>query len=275
MILTAKILKQISPNANPNIIATLEQYMDTFFVKYNVNTYMRICHFLAQAAEESDGFKTLQEYASGSAYEGRHDLGNTQAGDGVRYKGRGIFEITGRANYKTYGDKISVDLVNNPQLAADGKNSLLTALEYWNDHGLSIYADHGDITSITKKINGGLNGLSVRQEYLNRALSIIPKDISLSTANIVPSANIVSANTNSVPVPSITNSILYKKGDSDKSDSSDIEDFQTKLHEKGYAITPDGKFGPLTEAAIRQFQTANNLEVNGMIDTNTSAKVFF
>ena len=181
-IITAQLLKHIAPNANDNIIGDIEKFADSAFEHYQINNYLRICHFIAQAAEESDGFKTLQEYASGRAYEGRQDLGNVNPGDGVRYKGRGIFELTGRGNYADMSKILGVDLVNHPELAATGEISLKIALEYWNHRNLSAAADNDDINMITHRINGGYNGLATRQLYLDRAKAIVPKMISFNVA---------------------------------------------------------------------------------------------
>jgi putative chitinase len=134
-----------------------------------ISTVLRAAHFLAQLCEESDGFCTTEEYATGAAYEGRKDLGNTQPGDGVRYKGRGLIEITGRYNYTLYGKLLGLDLVDHPELAEVPANSASIATAFWTYHALNALADKDDIRDITLKINGGLNGLLNRQLYLARA----------------------------------------------------------------------------------------------------------
>src|SRR4030095_6570556 len=91
---------------------------------YEISTRLRVPHSRAQVAHESDGLCTTEEYASGAAYEGRRDLGNTQPGDGRRFKGRGLIQLTGRANYHALGGKLGVDLENNPEMAAEPKLSL-------------------------------------------------------------------------------------------------------------------------------------------------------
>lgn len=115
----------------------------------------RVVEFLTQACLETDYFKTLTEYASGRAYEGRKDLGNVVAGDGVRFKGRGIFQCTGRANYQQYGKRLGLDLLKEPALAARPDVSMRIAVMYWNDRDLSIYADVGDTKAISRAINRG------------------------------------------------------------------------------------------------------------------------
>lgn len=142
---------------------------NVFFPAYGImGNSKRLAHFLAQLSHESGGFRYMEEIASGAAYEGREDLGNTQPGDGKRYKGRGPIQLTGRANYRRYGRRLGIDLERNPELAAIPSIGLRTALEYWNVNNLNELADRDDIRGITRKINGGFNGLSDRQAYLNK-----------------------------------------------------------------------------------------------------------
>jgi putative chitinase len=161
------------------VMKGLAEYLPDVLEKYEINTLKRVAHFLAQIGHESDHFQTLHEYASGAAYEGRRDLGNTKAGDGKRYKGRGAIQLTGRANYRTYGKLLDVDFENNPELAEQPKYSALTAGAYWNSKKLNQFADKDDITTITKRINGGLNGFAARKAMLARAkvaLAVQAKD---------------------------------------------------------------------------------------------------
>ena len=118
--------------------------------------------FLAQMHHESGGFNYREEIHDGSDYEGSSVLGNTQSGDGKRFKGRGYIQLTGRANYKTYGDKIGVDLVNNPELAADPATAAKIAVAYWDSRVDRSAAQKGDIRTVTYNINGGYNGLDDR-----------------------------------------------------------------------------------------------------------------
>jgi putative chitinase len=154
-------------------------------LKYDINTPTRQLAFLAQAGHESGGLFYTEELASGKAYEGRKDLGNTHPGDGVKYKGRGIIQITGRANYAALTDALGVDFVNNPTLLG-GKNiklcsadqlryAALSAGWFWHTHKLNDFADQIIISKaiddganlkaykeITCRINGGYNGLQDR-----------------------------------------------------------------------------------------------------------------
>jgi len=138
-----------------------------YFAEYGVmDSALRLTHFMAQLIHESGSFRYMEEIASGGAYEGRADLGNTQAGDGVRYKGRGPIQITGRSNYRYFGRKIGIDIESNPTIAAVPSIGLHLALEYWKDRKINILADSDDIEGVTRRINGGVNGLADRKAQL-------------------------------------------------------------------------------------------------------------
>jgi predicted chitinase len=142
-------------------------------IKYQINTPLRASAFLAQLAHESGEFKYMEEIwgptPAQKRYEGRADLGNTQPGDGYRFRGRGPIQITGRANYKKYGELLGVDLVANPDLAAKPEYALRIAALYWKMRGCNELADDGDFKSITLAINGGLTNLAERQRYYESA----------------------------------------------------------------------------------------------------------
>lgn len=140
-------------------------------------TPTRAAHFIAQIAHESAGFMALLEYASGTAYEGRADLGNTQPGDGKRYKGRGVIQLTGRANYRRTGVYLGVDLEKQPDLAAVPAIAYQTAAFYWLDRNINAHADRDDILAVTKAINGGTNGLKHRTQLLKAAKAAFFLDI--------------------------------------------------------------------------------------------------
>jgi len=173
---TADRLRMLTPTAKPWILAALTDSFAAVVGPYGIlANQRRLCHFLAQAAHESAGFRTLEEFGGATywgRYEGRADLGNTSSGDGVRYHGRGIFQLTGRANYRAMGGKISIGLEDEPHLAAEGDVSLRTACEYWKSRRLDVPADSNDIREVTRRINGGFNGLADRQTYFRRAWSI-------------------------------------------------------------------------------------------------------
>ncbi|MCY1081761.1 LysM peptidoglycan-binding domain-containing protein [Archangium lansingense] len=114
-----------------------------------------------------------QQLASGAAYEGRADLVNTQPGDGVRFKGRGPIQLSGRANYRAAGRALGIDLENNPTRAADPDVGFRTAAWYWNNRHLNSYADAGNFDAITYRVNGGYNGKASRDAYYARALQVL------------------------------------------------------------------------------------------------------
>jgi putative chitinase len=147
---------------------------NAFFVNYGIMaSKLRLAHFMAQLIHESGTFRYMEEIASGKAYEGRADLGNTQPGDGVRYKGRGPIQITGRANYRTFGRKIGIDIERHPEIAAIPSIGLHLALEYWENRKLNAPADQDDILAVTKAINGGTNGLEDRKNALAKMKVIL------------------------------------------------------------------------------------------------------
>jgi putative chitinase len=139
---------------------------------------LRLAHFLAQLALESDHFQVTREYASGQAYEGRTDLGNTQPGDGRRYRGRGLIQTTGRANYneattairKLYPD--CPDFEQEPEKLEEFPWALLGGTIYWSKRNINRHADNDDVRAVTKAINGGYNGLEGRTDYLKKAKTI-------------------------------------------------------------------------------------------------------
>ena len=252
--ITKEILKQIAPASKDKIITDLEKYFDKWLSRSSINTYLRVCHFIAQCAHESDQFKTLEEYASGAAYEGRKDLGNTRTGDGKRFKGRGIIQLTGRANYAEASNDLGVDLVNNPELAEDPEISVRTAIWFWEKRKLNQFADKDDVTTITRRINGGLNGFEDRKDKLARAKRVL-KDFDF--VNFGKEKKEVK----SEPL----NIVVAKRGD--KSDY--VKDLQQMLINKGSKIVADGDFGPKTEEAVKGFQNWAKIPATGQIDTRT------
>lgn len=160
--------------ASPSIAEDLAFVLANTVSEYGLlDNSLRLAHFIAQLGHESDGFNAMEEYASGAAYEGRRDLGNTQPGDGRRYKGRGPIQITGRANYRTYGRRIGINIEKYPELASNPCIGMRLALEYWKAKGLNALADADDLLKITKRINGGTNGLADRRRRLALAKGLV------------------------------------------------------------------------------------------------------
>ena len=141
--------------------------------RYEINTTERITAFIAQVGHESGRLLYAREIwgptAAQQRYEGRADLGNVQRGDGKRYMGRGLIQITGRANYQQISDALGVDFVSNPDLLESTLYASLSAGWYWDSRRLNRWADSGDFERITRRINGGVNGLEDRYALLEAA----------------------------------------------------------------------------------------------------------
>jgi putative chitinase len=138
-----------------------------------LETVGRLAAFLAQLAFESGELRWMEEIASGDDYEGRARLGNTQPGDGRRYKGRGPIQLTGRANYRAAGEALDLDLEGNPTQVALPSVGFRVAGWYWTSRDINDLADAGDFVGVTRAINGGTNGLDGRQVYHRRALQVL------------------------------------------------------------------------------------------------------
>jgi putative chitinase len=147
--------------------------------KYSINTNLRLAHFLAQVIHESGSFKYETEIASGAEYEGRKDLGNIEPGDGMKYKGRGYIETTGRGNYKALSKRLGVDFLSNPELVGTPPYDMLSAGDFWDTHNLNSLADNDDIFGVSKAVNGinrktGLpNGYAQRQQWLAKCKNVL------------------------------------------------------------------------------------------------------
>ena len=165
--------------------------MNHWFPQFNIDTKSEICHFLAQAAHETDSFNALEEYASGEAYEGRRDLGNINPGDGVKYKGRGVFQTTGLANYVRLDSILnepSISFELHPEMLETAQFAVWSACVFWNDRHFNDIANMRDgeivyvkrldknLTSlqyITYRVNGSIKTVPQRQKFYERAKNII------------------------------------------------------------------------------------------------------
>ena len=168
--LSGEKLGAIMPHATAKNLARYFQPLVDAMPKYEINSDLRMAHFLAQIGHESGSLRFSEELASGEAYEGRADLGNTRPGDGKRFKGRGLIQLTGRANYQSYSDATGIDYIKNPgALSSDPNAAVDVACWYWKTRGLNALADADDVRAVTKRINGGFNGLDDRVSFLGRA----------------------------------------------------------------------------------------------------------
>ena len=142
---------------------------------------VQLANFMAQSRHETAGFTTLEEFADGTGYEGNKILGNKYQGDGPRFKGRGFMQLTGRDNYTKCAAAIGVDIVKNPGLVATNKKVAAdTALWFWNTFIRPIYRAN-DIVGVSKRVNGGTNGLKERialfQAYVEKLKKGIPSNL--------------------------------------------------------------------------------------------------
>jgi putative chitinase len=178
--------------------------LNNTFEKYGIDTPKRQAAFIGQCMHESAGFKTLEENLNYSAkalmntwpsrfpneevasqyarqpekiankvYGGRMGNADESSGEGWKYRGRGIKQLTGKENYERCGSSLGVDLVSDPDLLLDPKYAALSAGWFWNKHNLNDLADKGDIETMTKRINGGLLGLDARKTAIVKVESIL------------------------------------------------------------------------------------------------------
>jgi putative chitinase len=180
----------------------LKPLNDTF-AKYGINTPTRQAAFIGQCQHESNNFKTLEENLNYSAnelmrawpsrfdeatankyadkpemiankvYGGRADLGNTQDGDGWKFHGRGVIQLTGRSNYQVCGDALGQPFTSNPELLLEPQWACMSAGWFWNKKGLNALAEAEDWTTMTKRINGGTLGLQYRINRIHTAMDIL------------------------------------------------------------------------------------------------------
>jgi len=225
---------------NDSVIAELAQWIEHTKGRYQIDrTPLRKCHFLAQIGHESGELRYREEIASGSAYEGRRDLGNTQPGDGRRFKGRGLIQNTGRHNYTEYDDYRGLGglLLREPErIAMDPELCCDVAGWYWDTRNLNRFADQDNLRAITRRINGGYNGLRDRQRLLylaKGALLQAPKE----------------------------------------TDARSTVALQRALNQLGADLVVDGIYGRGTRAAVRKFQRANALLVDGVAGDQTWRKI--
>lgn len=220
------------------IIGDVGPVLQSTLESYAIKTPLRIAHFLAQTCLESDGFSTTVEYSDGRYLEGRKDLGNIHTGDGPRYKGRGLLQLTGRSNYRNVGKALDIDLEDHPELAADPVLSLRIACEYWKRRKINTLCDRDDVVAVTRAVQGGDGHLKERIGYLAKAKAAL-------AGKITP------------PV--------LRRG----SFGGAVATLQTMLVKVGFDLAIDQDFGPATEAAVKRFQQDHNLEIDGIVGPAT------
>ena len=144
-------------------------------IKFEINTNARIRHFLSQTAHESGGLRWLKELASGEAYEGRRDLGNVHPGDGKKYRGTGVLQTTGRANFQALANYMNDPRVMEGCDYVAATYPFTSAGVWWTKNNMNALCDRGaTVEQVTRRVNGGLNGLADRKLYYNKALKYFP-----------------------------------------------------------------------------------------------------
>lgn len=188
----------------PEAAATYAPLLAELGAQYRINTPARLAAFLAQVGHESGGFRHVREIASGSAYEGRRALGNTEPGDGTRYRGRGLIQVTGRFNYAACAAALAPmgapDFEATPEELERPRWAMLSAGWYWDSRNLNVLADAGDFERITKRINGGLNGQADRLQRWERAKTAMALPTSAPTAQPTKEPD--------MPLPAILGALL-------------------------------------------------------------------
>lgn len=177
------ILRKYWPYAKEWILEGIVDNWSRLCDKYGIDSPREQAHLLAQIAHESANLRTTVEYGTYNyfkKYNNRKSLGNTEPGDGPRYRGRGLIQITGRANYSEMSKELGVDLINNPELLEKFPLALETAFIFWyNRDKLKEFSLKNDIIKVTKIVNGGTNGLSDRRKQLHKAREVFNVDLSI------------------------------------------------------------------------------------------------
>jgi putative chitinase len=277
-------VRRVAPRAHESYLEALRRG-DALFEEHGITTPLRMAHFLAQALHETGGFRILREnmnYSRSRLVEifgvGRHsaavtaaeaevlagrpeaiaervyglgnprkarELGNTSAGDGFRYRGNGVLQTTGCGNHRRMGDACGVDFEGNPELVTDPAHALKPALSEWTQHGLNDFADSNDIRTITRRINGGFNGLSDREAWFDKVWLLL-KDIDAPAE-------------------------AWEIGEG----SAGVKQLQEALNDLGAdpRLVVDGRYGPATKRAVRDFQTAVGITADGIAGPVTEAAI--
>lgn len=266
---TNETIISVCPNARRSLVNGFVEGLPAAMDRFGINTEIRIENFLAQCAVESGHFRSFEENLNYSAkrmtqvwprrfptiasarpyarnpkalanktYGSR--LGNRQGtDDGWIYRGRGAIQLTGRDNYAACGKATGLDLVNNPDLAADPRNAALIAGWFWDERGLNGFADRDDIKTITKRINGGYHGLRQRTQY-RKAFGV-----AVTEGGIDP--------------------LWLKMG----SRGPAVVQLQEDLSRLGYYVKADGVFGTDTQRAVMRFQREHGLDDDGLVGRET------
>jgi len=256
--------------------------------KYGITTERRVAHFLSQCAHESGGFKKLEENLNYSAkalravfgrYFGpapkrdadeyhrqpemianyvymdefrKYKMGNVEEGDGWRFRGRGLKQLTGRHNYTKFGESIGMSAEEASEYVATPAGAIESACWFWDTNNLNSIADTDDVVKMTKKINGGNIGLEDRQKRYKHAMEVLGMDAD-------------DLGTDDDSVEDIIDDIgVLRKGSRGEG---------VKIMQEALGIGADGVFGPGTERALKEWQAENGLTADGIAGPATFAKL--
>jgi len=281
---TIDTIKHIAPDARDNYLEAIVKG-DSLFEQHGITTPLRMAHFLAQALHETGGFTILREnmnykaqrlieifgvnhhsaavtnsearklaghpkaiaervYGLGNLRKAK-ELGNIEQGDGFRYRGNGVLQMTGRGAHQRMGDASGVDFEGDPDLVTDPEHALKPALHEWTHNNLNSFADQNDIRTITRRINGGFNGLVEREAWLNKAWNLLK--------------------TESQPAEP-----WEASNEDDK-----VKWLQEALNNLGAdpKLVVDGRYGPGTKQAVKDFQLAIGIVADGIAGPVTEAAI--
>ena len=278
MKITKEQFNHVFPNAKD--VDELLAAMKKMFKKYDINSEAREASFLAQCGHESGGFRVRTENLNYSAkaldavfgkyfkrggrdaeeyarqpekianvvYANRMDNGDTDSGDGWKFRGRGYIQLTGKHNYSNFAKSVgmSIDEVIEYLDTVDG--ALESALWFWKENGLNKFADKGDIKNQTKRINGGFNGLEDRMKHWDEIMHMIGGEIKVAK-----------------PESKVKLERVLRKGMS----GADVKELQVKLGVKPV----NGTFGPTTLKAVINFQRKHDLAADGIVGPKTFAQI--
>ena len=267
VLVTAAQLRAIAGGTAP-LAAKVAESFNPLAAGFGITTPLRIAHFIAQICHESGGLRFVREIwgptAAQKRYEGRRDLGNTQPGDGSRFRGRGLIQVTGRDNARAMTAWIRRRYPEAPDFEAQPEQmeqfpwALVGAFWFWDTRGLNALADADDVVAVTKKINGGTNGLADRKAALKRAKAELGVTAAAPAAPAKPKSDRMST------AGKWAEQTLAKY---------EIEAIQKRLRDLGWYMVGkvDGIWGPSTAAAIIAFQTQAGITADAHWGPETKA----
>lgn len=275
--LTAAQLRAVA-NTRAPLAGKIADSFNKLAPAFALTTPLRVAHFLAQLSHESGGFQFVRELwgptPAQKRYEGRADLGNTQPGDGSRFRGHGLIQVTGRANHADFTAWIkrrypeAPDFVAEPEALSEFPWALMSAFWFWDTRGLNALADRDDVVAVTKKVNGGTNGLADRKAALKRAKAAFgaepapvaaPKPAKPLTDRAVPPTLI--SDDEAQPEFAIRGAqerlialgyhdVGLVDGKKGKKFASAVRQLQERAVALGERVTVDGLYGPETRALL-------------------------